>query len=96
VKDSTKLEVTSRRRNQSKRTREYPVSINIMKSLRRFHNVILQSKSSTGVPNLSLTIYPLSITPSTDEHVSLKFLMTKRLSKIPKKHWIFSTTSRFF
>jgi len=29
----------------------------------------------TGVPNLSLTMYPFSI--PTDEHVPLKFLMTK-------------------
>jgi len=37
-----------------------------------------------GVPNLPLTMYPFSI--STDEHVPLKFLMTKRLSKITKIH----------
>jgi len=32
------------------------------------------------VPNLSLTMLPFSI--SIDEHVPLKFLMTKRMSKI--------------
>jgi len=32
--------------------------------------------SETGVPSLSLTMYPLSI--STDERVPLKFLMTKK------------------
>jgi len=31
--------------------------------------------SSAGRPNLSLTMYPFSI--PTDEHVTLKFLMTK-------------------
>jgi len=36
----------------------------------------------TGVPKLSLAIYPFSI--SIDEHVPLKFLMTKRLRKITK------------
>jgi len=37
----------------------------------------------TGVPNLSLTMYPFSI--SIDEHVYLqKFSMTKKLSKIKK------------
>ena len=36
------------------------------------------------VPNLFLTMDPFSI--STDEHVSLKFLMTKKLSKITKIH----------
>jgi len=34
----------------------------------------------TGTPNLSLAVYPFSI--SADEHVPLKFVMTKRLSKI--------------
>ena len=34
----------------------------------------------TGVPKLSLATYPLSIL--IDEHVPLKFLMTKRLKKI--------------
>jgi len=38
--------------------------------------------SSTGVLNLSLTMYPFNI--STDEHVLLKFLMKKGLSKITK------------
>ena len=36
----------------------------------------------TGVTNLSLTMYPFNI--SIDKHVPLKFLMTKRLSEIPK------------
>jgi len=35
-----------------------------------------------GVPNLSLNMYPFSI--SVDEHVPLKFPMTKSLSKILK------------
>jgi len=36
----------------------------------------------TGVIKLSLAMYPFSI--STDEHVPLKFLMTKRLWKITR------------
>jgi len=40
------------------------------------------------IPNLFLTMRPFSI--STDEHVPLKFLMTKYLSKITKIHWSFS------
>jgi len=39
-------------------------------------------KHYTEVPNLSLTMYPFSI--STDERVPLKFLMTKKLSEISK------------
>jgi len=35
--------------------------------------------SSAGVPKLYLTRYPISI--SVDEHVPMKFLVTKRLSK---------------
>jgi len=34
----------------------------------------------TEVPNLSLTMYPFSI--STDEHIPLKFVMTKKLGEI--------------
>jgi len=37
---------------------------------------------STGVPKLSLAMYPFST--SVDEHVPIKFLMTKRLRKITK------------
>jgi len=36
----------------------------------------------TGVPKLSLAMYPSSV--SIDEHVPLKFLMTKKLRKIAK------------
>jgi len=36
----------------------------------------------TGVPKLSLAMYPFST--SIDEHVPLKLLMTKRLRKITK------------
>jgi len=36
----------------------------------------------TGVPNLSLTMYRLSI--PTDEHVPLNSLVTKRLSRMTK------------
>jgi len=43
--------------------------------LRRF-------RSRTGVPKLSLAMYPFNI--SIDEHVPLKFLMKKRLKKITK------------
>jgi len=46
----------------------------------------------TGVPNLSLTMHPFSI--STYGHVPLKFLMTKRLSKTTKIHWSFDRTFR--
>jgi len=49
--------------------------------------------SKTGVPNLSLTMYPFSIL--TDVHVSLKFLMTKMLSKIAKIHRVFNRSVRF-
>ena len=49
---------------------------------------------TTGVNNLSLTMYPFSI--SIDEHVHLKFPMTKGLSKIPKIYWIFNRTFRIF
>ena len=38
----------------------------------------------TGVIKLSLAMYPFSI--SIDEHVPLKFLMTKRLWKITRMH----------
>jgi len=38
--------------------------------------------SRTEVPNLYLTMYPFSIL--TDEHVPLKFLMAKKLSKLSK------------
>ena len=37
---------------------------------------------TAGVPNLSLNTYPFNI--SVDEHVALKFRMTKSLSKILK------------
>jgi len=40
--------------------------------------------SRSVVPNISLTMHPVSI--STDEYVPLKFLVTKRLSKITKIH----------
>jgi len=43
-----------------------------------------KSTSMPGVRNLSLTIYPFSI--STNEHVLLKFLTTKRLSETTKIH----------
>jgi len=43
---------------------------------------MLHCSFSPGVPNLSLTMYPISI--STDEHVPLKFLTTKTLRKIIK------------
>jgi len=39
---------------------------------------------SAGIPNISLTMYPFSI--STDEQLPLKCLTTKRLSKITKIH----------
>jgi len=54
--------------------------------------VFWESQSRTAVLNLSLSMYPLSI--STDEHVSLKFPMAKRLSKITKIQWIFNRTFR--
>jgi len=38
----------------------------------------------SGVPKLTLPMYPFSI--SIDEHVPLKFLMTKRLRKITKTY----------
>jgi len=38
----------------------------------------------TGVTNLSLTMYPFSI--SIDERVPLKCLMTKKLNKIPNSY----------
>ena len=47
--------------------------------------MLLRVKSKrlrSGIPNLSLTMYPFSI--STDEQVPLKFLMTKRLSETKK------------
>jgi len=44
-------------------------------------------------PNLSLTISRFSI--STDEHVRINTLATKRLSKITKIHCIFNRTFRF-
>jgi len=37
---------------------------------------------TAGVPNLSLNVYPFGI--STDEHVPLKFPITKSLSEILK------------
>jgi len=43
-------------------------------------------RAITGVPNLCLTMYPFTI--STGQHVLIKFLMTKRLSKISKFHRI--------
>jgi len=48
---------------------------------------------SAGVPDLFLTMYPFSIL--TNEHVPLKFLITKRLNKITKSTRIFNTTFRF-
>ena len=45
------------------------------------------------VPKPSLIMYAFSI--STDGHVPFTFLMTKRLSKITKIHWMFNRTSRF-
>jgi len=44
----------------------------------------IQTYARTGVLNLLLTMYPFSI--STDEYVSLSFLMTKKMSKITKIH----------
>jgi len=46
-----------------------------------------------GVPNLILTVYPFSI--STEEHLPLKLLASKMLSKITKIYWIFNRTCRF-
>ena len=43
-------------------------------------------QARAGVPNLSLTMYPYS--SSAGELVPLKFLMTIRLGKITKIHWI--------
>jgi len=43
-----------------------------------------------GIPDLFQTTYTFSI--STDEHVPLKFLMTRKLSKITKTHCIFNRT----
>jgi len=51
------------------------------------------NQAVAGVPNLSLTIYPFSI--STDEHVPLKCLVTKRISKRTKINLIFDRTLRF-
>jgi len=45
---------------------------------------ILNNKYQPGVPNLSLYMYPFSI--STVVHVPLNFHTTTRLSKIPKVH----------
>jgi len=45
---------------------------------------IANTPSKTGVSKLSLTMYPGSI--STDEHVPVKFLKTKKLNKIRKIH----------
>ena len=47
---------------------------------------------TTRVPNLSLNMYPFSI--SIDEHVLIKFPMTKSLSKILKFCWILNRTFR--
>jgi len=41
-----------------------------------------------GAPKLSLAMYPFSI--SIDEHVPLKFFMTKRLKKITKIYLLIS------
>jgi len=46
------------------------------------NKVCVPVSSRSDVPNLSLTMYPFSI--STDEHAPLKFLMTKKLSEISK------------
>jgi len=46
----------------------------------------------TGVPILSLTMHLFII--SIDEHVPLKFPMTKKLSKIPKIYRLFNGTFR--
>jgi len=46
--------------------------------------LLLRLRFRTGVPKLSLAMYPFSI--SIDEHVPLKFLMTKRLRKITKRY----------
>ena len=54
---------------------------------------VIAVSSITGVPNLSLTTHPFSI--STDEHVPLKFLMIKRLNEIRKIHWSFYRTFIF-
>jgi len=45
------------------------------------------SDCKKGVPKLFLAMYPFSI--SIDEHVPLKFLMTKRLRKITKIQYIY-------
>jgi len=47
---------------------------------------------TAGVPNLSLNMYPFSI--SIDEHLRLKFPMTKSLSKILNFCRIFNRTFR--
>jgi len=45
---------------------------------------------SSGVPNLFLTMYLLSILK--DEHVPLKFILAKRLSEITNIHLILNGT----
>jgi len=42
------------------------------------------AQHSAGVTNLPLTMYPFRI--STDEHVPLKYFITKRLSRITEIH----------
>ena len=46
-------------------------------------------RTRAGVPYLLLTMYPFSMT---NEHVPLKFLMTKGLNKITKIHCTFNRT----
>jgi len=56
--------------------------------LRKNLALLKKKRSRSGVLQLSLTMYLYSI--STDEHVPLKFLTTKWLSKITKIHCIFN------
>jgi len=50
--------------------------------------------ATSGVPNLSLTMYPFSI--SIDERVPLKCLVTKRLRKIRKSTEFLIKLSDFY
>jgi len=52
----------------------------------------LPGRVRPGVPGLSLSMHPFSI--STDEHVPVKYLMTGRLSKMTNIHLIFNRMFR--
>jgi len=54
--------------------------------INKYPTVPTQYDAKPGVPNISLTMHPFSI--STEEHVPLNFLKTKRPSEITKIHII--------